>query len=351
MIPYADFNPYGTVLTGETPASTHCTPPQPSGAAAEAAWVDVARRLLASLQQQAESNGLRLWSDTIEDRALVDGPRFIDVAKAMGGQLIDGPHIRSCLEGGAVADLASFCADVRCFLAVTLAYSGKPTDIGNMITPQIVAEQLRAVESLGETGWRGMPEDERWRCQAILDNLRRASESTHFFSFPVVTYYEKHSAMRAHYADAIATPVDLGTITVRLHTGVYTERDEFASDVHLMIANCLTYWGAQAHGTDENGLPVGHAYVACAKEMGSAFDAALAITSLPVITPSLSLGDRVRALSDSYYTPWRKAGDVGTVTKSDGRVVEVSWDAHGGKTTPFDRTHPLIDWQSILALM
>lgn len=122
-------------------------------------------------------------------------------------------------------------------------------------------------------------------------------------SFPVVTYYEKHSAMRGLYTDAIATPVDLGTITVRLHTGVYTERDEFASDVHLMIANCLTYWGAQAHGTDENGLPVGHAYMTCAKEMGSAYDAAFAITSLPVITPSLSVSDRVRALSDSYFTP------------------------------------------------
>lgn len=184
MIPYADFNPYGTTISGEVP--TPCAPPQPSGAATEAAWVDVARRLLASLQQQAESNGLRLWSDTIEDRALLD-PRFVDVAEAMGEQLIDGPHIRSCLEGGAMTDLASFCADVRSFLAVTLAYYpgyGKPSDTGNAVTPQVVREQLRAVESLGETaGWRGMPEDERWRCQAILDNLRRVSKSTYFFRY------------------------------------------------------------------------------------------------------------------------------------------------------------------------
>ena len=56
---------------------------------------------------------------------------------------------------------------------------------------------------------------------------------------------------------------------------------------------------------------------------------------LPIITDSLTEGDRVRALKDSPYTKWRKAGATGTVNSVDGEgaILYVEWDGHEGNST------------------
>ena len=48
---------------------------------------------------------------------------------------------------------------------------------------------------------------------------------------------------------------------------------------------------------------------------------------------ALAVGERVEALYDSPYTPWRKAGNVGTVTlvEPGGRLM-VRWDEHNAET-------------------
>ena len=48
---------------------------------------------------------------------------------------------------------------------------------------------------------------------------------------------------------------------------------------------------------------------------------------------TLAVGERVEALYDSPYTPWRKAGNVGTVTlvEPGGRLM-VRWDEHNAET-------------------
>ena len=59
---------------------------------------------------------------------------------------------------------------------------------------------------------------------------------------------------------------------------------------------------------------------------------------------ALAVGERVEALHDSPYTAWRKAGDVGTVTRVEpgGRRVAVRWDKHDAETE-FDEADANVD--------
>ena len=67
-------------------------------------------------------------------------------------------------------------------------------------------------------------------------------EGARFFSLPVVTYFAEDSTLRTSYESKVANPIDLGSITVRLHTGAYGSPSDFAADVELMvrIENCIS---------------------------------------------------------------------------------------------------------------
>lgn len=294
MIPFADFTPFGAIISGAADVAGGACPSsivQPGAAAS--GWLGTAHSLLAALKNEAEAYESRLWSERIEQRTAFDD-NFVEVVELMGQQPIDGPHITRRLDAGGYSDLRSFCADVRSLLATALAFSccedlEEDTEIVNAarspprlrsarsvqggklrrerrkrqrLKRQAIRAQLWLVNDVEPLS--KLPPTEYKQCQAILEDLYSV-EGAAFFGFPVVTYFPKDDPTRFTYLSEVANPLDLGTIAVRLHTGFYDSCADFAADVDTMVGNCLSYWGAEQRGGSEN--PAGQCYMQSATAM------------------------------------------------------------------------------------
>ena len=83
-----------------------------------------------------------------------------------------------------------------------------------------------------------------WKhCIGIINtlyNIQHGEQSAAFyFQYPVEYYFKGQHP--AEYLNIIHQPMDFGTVTANLVTGVYTSVSQFASDCRLVIANCIQY--------------------------------------------------------------------------------------------------------------
>ena len=186
---------------------------------------------------------------------------------------IDGFKIDERIRKGKYRNKAApFCADVRLFFANTLRYHSY--GVAARDTRALVLAQMKVLEKeqLARSCWTGMPDKERWACHTLLGellNLKSGSEqAASGFLFPTVHYMPDEPSKQT-YIEAIARPMDLGTISSKLHTGEYSAYSQFAADVRLTFDNCTRYW------SDPQRSMHGAPYVTAAQMLQKAFARAL----------------------------------------------------------------------------
>ena len=194
---------------------------------------------------------------------------------ALGQHAVDGVHLVAQLERGGFSTLGAFCAAVRGALASTLALATGTRHSSALVTQAVRAftrMQMCTFEAMmGHQAWAGLPDAERWHCDATLVVLL-SIDGAQSFAKPVALLLQG-GEQREAYARAVPQPMDMGTITTKLHTGRYSTRAAFAADVRLMLDNCQRYWSRPEFMVD--GRSVGEPYVACATTMRVQLEAAV----------------------------------------------------------------------------
>jgi GNAT superfamily N-acetyltransferase len=194
---------------------------------------------------------------------------------ALGQHAVDGVHLAAQLERGGFSTLGAFCAAVRGALASTLALATGTRHSSALVTQAVRAFtriQMCTFEAMmGHRAWAGLPDAERWHCDATLVVLL-SIDGAQSFAKPVALLLQGDKQREA-YARAVPQPMDMGTITTKLHTGRYSTRAAFTADVRLMLDNCQRYWSRPEFMVD--GRSVGEPYVACATTMRVQLEAAV----------------------------------------------------------------------------
>jgi hypothetical protein len=99
----------------------------------------------------------------------------------------------------------------------------------------------------------GIPLADRWICHKLLDEVimhqtRGGEQPAMHFTHPFNVYYQSDGEVPADYTQLVPTPMDLGTVTASLHLGEYKTFEAFVNDVHLIFANCKSYWHHRPEG-------------------------------------------------------------------------------------------------------
>lgn len=85
----------------------------------------------------------------------------------------------------------------------------------------------------------GMSLDDVKACQNCLQKLA-SHKASEMFRYPV----DPIKDFAPNYWDIIKKPMDLNTITNKLNTGLYKNRDQFRKDIKLVVDNAILYNGA-----------------------------------------------------------------------------------------------------------
>jgi len=80
------------------------------------------------------------------------------------------------------------------------------------------------------------------QCETILEELR-----DHQYSWPFKEPVDPVALKIPDYLDIIKHPIDLGTISKKLHQGAYTSVNGFAEDVRRVWSNAMLYNGPHSH--------------------------------------------------------------------------------------------------------
>ena len=292
MVPFDDFTPFGVLVGGGTATRRlHGGAPAIGGGAAAApalaAGADDAfdaaavRRAFDALRREdSDANTCALHNAVEELERRHAG--YCSFVSALGQRAVDGVHIAAQLEHGAYGTLGAFCADVRGALANTMALSQQPAtaarDLRLLRYPPGTAEHVAAVRRAAHQhavdvrrqqrirqvlriavhrqmrlfeaamaglggACAGLPDAERWHCDALLVQLLASRGAAQCFGAPVVMLLQSDEQREA-YLRAVTRPMDIGTITAKLHTGGFPTRAAFEADVLLMLDNCVRYWSA-----------------------------------------------------------------------------------------------------------
>ncbi|TYZ58697.1 hypothetical protein PybrP1_007837 [[Pythium] brassicae (nom. inval.)] len=159
--------------------------------------------------------------------------------------------VQKKLRSGGYADLRAFAFDVRLVFSNCLIYNS------DVVLSKVMRSHAVTLMKLFETlfekvggRWPGVPE--RWKCHQILHEILAhrtdGQETAQWFKYPIQTYFDSPDQIPYGYYKKIRVPMDLSTVSARLHLGEYAHAAEFIKDVKLIFDNCIRYWKPDPQG-------------------------------------------------------------------------------------------------------
>ncbi|ETW04626.1 hypothetical protein, variant [Aphanomyces invadans] len=165
--------------------------------------------------------------------------------------------VQQKLSTGAYPTVAAFAYDMRLIFANCLVYNSEVLLSAKIREHAVklmhlLEQQLDQFDQTDAT-WTGLPHADRWKChQVIHDVLAHRShggvETAQWFKHPIVTYFASPDQAPFNYFKVIKRPMDVGTVTSRLHLGEYRDVASFFGDLRLVFDNCIKYWKTSADG-------------------------------------------------------------------------------------------------------
>lgn len=193
-----------------------------------------------------------LMSDPLASPFLdpVDCTQFIDY-KIKVKRPMHLKEIEKKLKNKQYSTLDAFAADVRLVFSNCLVYNSDAILSKAMRTTAIhlMKKFEQMLEKIGGI-WPGIKQ--RFKCHDIIEKvlLDRTDdvETAQWFKYPIQAYFETIDMVPPGYFDYVKKPMDIGTVSEKLHTAKYTNVSEFEADLSLVFENCLTYWQEDVNG-------------------------------------------------------------------------------------------------------
>ncbi|GAB9474231.1 Transcription initiation factor [Globisporangium polare] len=159
--------------------------------------------------------------------------------------------VQKKLRNGGYADIHAFAHDVRLIFSNCLIYNS------DVILSKVMRSHAVTLMKLFETllekiggSWGGIAE--RWKCHQILHEILAhrtdGQETAQWFKYPIQTYFDSADQIPYGYYKKIKVPMDIGTVSARLHLSEYKHVSEFIKEVKLIFDNCIRYWKPDPQG-------------------------------------------------------------------------------------------------------
>ncbi|CAK4104776.1 unnamed protein product [Aphanomyces euteiches] len=165
--------------------------------------------------------------------------------------------VQQKLSNAAYVKLEDFAHDMRLIFANCLVYNSevflsvKIRDHAVKLM-HLFEDLMNQTFDQGGNTWHGMPQPDRWKCHDIIHNILAhrtdGVETAQWFKHPIATYYASADQAPYNYFKVIKRPMDIGTVTSRLHLGEYTEVASAVKDLRLVFDNCIKYWKGHPDG-------------------------------------------------------------------------------------------------------
>ncbi|KAF4322649.1 hypothetical protein G195_004135 [Phytophthora kernoviae 00238/432] len=159
--------------------------------------------------------------------------------------------VQKKLRSGSYATMDAFAYDMRLIFSNCLVYNSDVILSKVMRNHAVILMKLFESQfaKIGGT-WPGIPE--RWKCHQIIHDILAhrtdGQETAQWFKFPVESYYDSPDQIPYGYYDTVKEPMDIGTVSSRLHLGEYKRTSEFIAGMKLVFDNCIRYWKLDPQG-------------------------------------------------------------------------------------------------------
>lgn len=155
------------------------------------------------------------------------------------------------IRSGGYSSKDAFAHDVRLIFANCLVYNSDVVVSKVMRSHAVTLMKLFEAQFAKIGGsWPGI--SERWKCHQIIDELlghrTDGQETAQWFKYPIETYFDSPEQIPYGYYNKVKVPMDLGTVSSKLHLGEYKRVQEFLDGLQLVFDNCIKYWKSEPYG-------------------------------------------------------------------------------------------------------
>lgn len=159
--------------------------------------------------------------------------------------------VQKKLRSGSYSTIDAFAYDTRLIFSNCLVYNS------DVILSKVMRNHAVTLMKLFESlfvkiggSWPGTPQ--RWKCHQVIHEIlahRTAGQETaQWFKYPIVSYYDSVDQIPYNYYKVVKEPMDIGTVSSKLHLGEYKSTSEFIAGMKLIFDNCITYWKSDPLG-------------------------------------------------------------------------------------------------------
>ncbi|OQS00708.1 hypothetical protein THRCLA_05881 [Thraustotheca clavata] len=166
--------------------------------------------------------------------------------------------VQQKLSTGSYTTLSAFAYDMRLIFSNCLVYNSDvllSTKIREHAVKLLQLFEQLMLQTFGPSRntWPGLPETDRWKCHQIIHDIlahrtKQGAETAQWFKYPIKTYFESEDMVPYGYFTIVKKPMDIGTVSARLHLGEYSELSQFVSDLRRVFDNCIKYWKSNPDG-------------------------------------------------------------------------------------------------------
>ncbi|CAI5719878.1 unnamed protein product [Hyaloperonospora brassicae] len=159
--------------------------------------------------------------------------------------------VQKKLRSGSYSTIDAFAYDMRLIFANCLVYNS------DVILSKVMRNHAVTLMKLFEGlfakiggSWPGIPE--RWKCHQIIHDILAhrtdGQETAQWFKYPIEAYYDSPDQIPYNYYETVKEPMDIGSVSSKLHLGKYRHVSEFVAGLKLVFDNCIRYWKPDPQG-------------------------------------------------------------------------------------------------------
>uniref|UniRef100_H3GQK9 Bromo domain-containing protein n=1 Tax=Phytophthora ramorum TaxID=164328 RepID=H3GQK9_PHYRM len=159
--------------------------------------------------------------------------------------------VQKKLRSGSYGTIDAFAYDMRLIFSNCLVYNS------DVILSKVMRNHAVTLMKLFETQfakiggtWPGI--SERWKCHQIIHEILAhrtdGQETAQWFKYPIESYYDSPDQIPYNYYKTVKDPMDIGTVSSKLHLGEYKHVSEFTAGMKLVFDNCIRYWRPDPQG-------------------------------------------------------------------------------------------------------
>ncbi|KAG6602983.1 Transcription initiation factor TFIID [Phytophthora cinnamomi] len=145
--------------------------------------------------------------------------------------------VQKKLRSGSYTTIDAFAYDMRLIFSNCLVYNS------DVILSKVMRNHAVTLMKVFETqfakiggSWPGI--SERWKChqilQEILGHRTDGQETAQWFKYPVESYYDSPDQIPYNYYKTVKEPMDIGTVSSKLHLGEYKHVSEFIAGTDIL---------------------------------------------------------------------------------------------------------------------